>query len=163
METKAVDKGDHWELNGSKMWITNGNLAQVAVVWAATDQGIRGFVVPTGLPGFEVRKMTGKLSLRASVTSELYFDKVKLPKDAILPKAEGLKAPLSCLTQARYGISWGVVGAAEACLDEVIDYTQDRVTFNSSFESQSTSPSENGSHHVAHFSSSAVSSSTRAA
>ena len=114
MKTRAQDKGDHWLLNGSKMWITNGNLAQIAVVWAATDEGIRGFLVPCDAPGFKVQKMSGKLSLRASVTSELYFDNVKLPKDAILPKSDGLKSPLSCLTQARYGISWGAVGAALA-------------------------------------------------
>ncbi len=130
MKTTAEDKGDHWLLNGSKMWITNGNLAHVAVVWAKTDKGIKGFVVPTKTKGFEARKMTGKLSLRASVTSELYFDNVKLPKDAILPKSDGLKSPLSCLTQARYGIAWGVLGAAEACFDEAVNYASDRVTFD---------------------------------
>jgi glutaryl-CoA dehydrogenase len=130
MLTKAEDKGDHWLLSGSKMWITNGNLAKVAIVWAQTKAGIRGFLVPTNLPGFTVKKMEGKLSLRASVTSELYFDQVKLPKDALLPKSDGLKAPLSCLTQARYGIAWGVVGAAEACFDEAVNYAKDRVTFN---------------------------------
>lgn len=129
MKTRAEDKGDHWLLNGSKMWITNGNLAQVAVVWAQTAAGIRGFLVPANAKGFSARKMEGKLSLRASVTSELYFDNVKLPKSAVLPKAEGLKAPLSCLTQARYGIAWGVIGAAEACFDEAVDYVKDRVTF----------------------------------
>jgi glutaryl-CoA dehydrogenase len=129
MLTKAEDKGDHWLLNGSKMWITNGNLAQVAVVWAQTAKGIRGFVVPTSTKGFTVKKMEGKLSLRASVTSELYFDNVKLPKDALLPKSEGLKSALACLTQARYGIAWGVLGAAEACFDEVVNYAKDRVTF----------------------------------
>ena len=130
MKTKAEDKGDHWLLNGSKMWITNGNLAQVAVVWAQTTDGIKGFVVPTNLKGFEARKMEGKLSLRASVTSELYFDNVRLPKDAMLPKSDGLKSPLSCLTQARYGIAWGAVGAAESCFDEAVNYTQDRITFD---------------------------------
>ena len=129
MKTKAEDKGDHWLLNGSKMWITNGNLAKVAVVWAQTPKGIKGFVVPTNTKGFEARKMTGKLSLRASVTSELYFDNVKLPKDAVLPLSDGLKSPLSCLTQARYGIAWGVLGAAEACYDEAVNYAKDRVTF----------------------------------
>jgi len=129
MKTRAEDKGDHWLLNGSKMWITNGNLAQVAVVWAQTNQGIRGFVVPTATKGFEARKMTGKLSLRASVTSELYFDNVKLPKSALLPKSEGLKSALACLTQARYGIAWGVLGAAEACFDEAVAYTKDRILF----------------------------------
>lgn len=135
MKTRAEDKGDHWLLNGSKMWITNGNLAQVAVVWAQTKEGIRGFIVPTNTKGFEARKMTGKLSLRASVTSELYFDNVKLPKDAILPKSDGLKSALGCLTQARYGISWGVLGAAEACFDEVCNYTKDRILFGRSLNS----------------------------
>jgi glutaryl-CoA dehydrogenase len=130
MKTKAVDGGDHWILNGSKMWITNGNLAKIAVVWAKTNEGIRGFVVPLDLKGVEVRKMTGKLSLRASITSELYFDNVKLPKSALLPKSEGLKSALSCLTQARYGISWGVLGAAEACFDEATKYASDRILFN---------------------------------
>jgi len=129
MKTKAEDKGDHWLLNGSKMWITNGNLAQVAVVWAKTDNGIKGFVVPTDTKGFSAKKMEGKLSLRASVTSELYFDNVKLPKDAILPKSDGLKSPLMCLSQARYGIAWGAIGAAEACFDEAVNYVKDRVTF----------------------------------
>ena len=135
MKTKAEDCGDHWLLNGSKMWITSGNLAKVAVVWAQTKEGIRGFLVDTSLSGFEARKMEGKLSLRASVTSELYFDNVKLPKDAILPKAVGLKAALSCLTQARYGISWGVLGAAEACFDEAVNYTKDRILFGRSLDS----------------------------
>ena len=129
MKTRAEDKGDHWLLNGAKMWITNGNLAKIAVVWANTDQGIRGFLVPTDSDGFEVRKMTGKLSLRASVTSELYFKDVKLPKEALLPKTEGLKNALMCLTQARYGIAWGVVGAAEACFDEASKYASDRILF----------------------------------
>lgn len=130
MLTKAEDKGDHYLLNGSKMWITNGNLAKVAIVWAQTPDGVRGFLVPTDIKGFEARKMTGKLSLRASVTSELYFDNIKLPKDALLPKSGGLKSPLSCLTQARYGIAWGAIGAAESCFDEVVDYTSDRKTFD---------------------------------
>lgn len=130
MKTTAQDKGDHWILNGSKMWITNGNLAKVAIVWAKTDQGIRGFCVPTDIPGFSARKMEGKLSLRASVTSELYFDKVKLPKDALLPKSDGLKSALMCLNQARYGIAWGVLGAAEACFAEALDYVKSRILFN---------------------------------
>lgn len=129
MKTRADDKGDHWILNGSKMWITNGNLAKIAIVWAQTSQGIRGFIVPTDLPGFTVRQMKNKLSLRASVTSELYFDNVKLPKSAILPKSEGLKSALSCLTTARYGIAWGVLGAAEACFDEAYDYLKSRPVF----------------------------------
>lgn len=131
MKTTAVLKGDKWILNGSKMWITNGNLADVAVIWAKTNEGVRGFVVPTATKGFSARKMIGKLSLRASITSELYFDNVELPVDAMLPKStSGLKAPLSCLTQARYGIAWGVLGAAEACFDEVVTYVKDRVLFN---------------------------------
>ena len=129
MKTRAEDKGDHWLLSGSKMWITNGSLAQVAVVWAKTSAGVRGFLVPTNTKGFTVKKMEGKLSLRASVTSELYFDNVKLPKSALLPKSEGLKSPLSCLTQARYGIAWGVLGAAEACFDEATSYVKDRILF----------------------------------
>lgn len=131
MKTTAVKKGDKWILNGSKMWITNGNLAQVAIVWAKTDEGIRGFVVPTSTSGFTARKMTGKLSLRASITSELYFDQMELPLSAMLPKStSGMKAPLSCLTQARFGIAWGVLGAAEACFDEAVNYVKDRVLFN---------------------------------
>lgn len=130
MKTRAEDKGDHWLLNGSKMWITNGNLAHVAVVWAKTDKGVRGFVVPTKTKGFTVKKMEGKLSLRASVTSELYFDNVKLPKSALMPKTEGLKNALMCLSSARYGIAWGVLGAAEACFDEAVSFVQERILFN---------------------------------
>jgi glutaryl-CoA dehydrogenase len=129
MKTRAEDKGDHWLLNGSKMWISNGNVAHIAVVWARTEQGIRGFIAPTDAEGFEARKMEQKLSLRTSVTSELYFDSVKLPKAAILPKSEGLKSALMCLTEARYGIAWGAVGAAEACFDETLNFVQDRVSF----------------------------------
>lgn len=129
MKTRAEDKGDHWLINGAKMWITNGSLAQVAVVWARTDDGIRGFVIPTDTEGFTIRKMTGKLSLRASVTSELYFDNVKLPKSALMPGTTGLKSALMCLTQARYGIAWGAVGAAESCFDEAVAYTRDRILF----------------------------------
>lgn len=129
MKTKAEDKGDHWLLNGSKMWITNGNLSQIAIVWAKTDDGVRGFVVPTDLDGFRAVKMAGKLSLRASVTSELYFDDIKLPKNAVLPKSKGLKSALMCLSQARYGIAWGVIGAAEACYDEAVAYANNRILF----------------------------------
>ncbi len=129
MKTKAEFRGGKWVINGSKMWITNGNLADVAVVWAKTDQGMRGFLVPTKTKGFLVKKMEGKLSLRASVTSELYFDQVELPESAILPKADGLKSPLSCLTQARYGIAWGVLGAAEACVEEGLNYVKNRILF----------------------------------
>ena len=136
MKTKAEDKGDHWLLTGSKMWITNGNLAQIAIVWAQTTDGIKGFVVPTDIEGFKVVKMSNKLSLRASVTSELYFDKIKLPKTALLPHSEGLKSALSCLTQARYGISWGVLGAAEACFDEVCKYVAERKLFGKTLSSK---------------------------
>jgi glutaryl-CoA dehydrogenase len=131
MKTNAVLRDGKWILNGSKMWITNGNLAQIAIVWAKTSEGIRGFIVPTNAKGFTARKMTGKLSLRASVTSELYFDHVELPQSAMLPKSTGgLKCALSCLTQARYGIAWGVLGAAEACFDEAVNYTKDRMLFD---------------------------------
>lgn len=129
MKTKAEDKGDHWLINGSKMWITNGSLAEVAIVWAMTANGIRGFLIPTKTPGFTVRKMSGKLSLRASITSELYLDNVKIPKAALLPKTEGLKSALMCLSQARYGIAWGVLGAAESCFDEVVDYSKTRIMY----------------------------------
>ena len=127
MRTRAVRKGAGWVLNGTKRWITNGTLADVAVVWAQTDEGVRGFLVPKGTPGFEARDIKGKFSLRASVTSELFLHDVELPEDARLPSAAGLKAPLSCLTQARYGIAWGVLGAAMACYEEALRYTQERI------------------------------------
>lgn len=129
MKTRAVNKGDHWILNGSKMWITNGSIAHIAVVWAQTEDGIRGFLVPTETPGFKATQMTGKLSLRASITSELYFDNVKLSKDSLLPKTDGLKSALMCLNQARYSIAWGAVGAAESCFDEAVSYVKERVVF----------------------------------
>jgi len=123
-----------WILNGAKMWITNGSQAQVAIVWAKTngeksDKSIRGFIVPTNTPGFTAKDQKGKLSLRASDTSELVFQDVHLPKDAILPKSGGIKSPLMCLTQARYGISWGVIGAAMACYEEALAYSTTRVMF----------------------------------
>jgi glutaryl-CoA dehydrogenase len=130
MKTHAKRDGDDWVLNGSKMWITNGNLAHAAVVWAMTEEGVRGFIVETDTPGFTAQKIENKFSLRASVTSALFFDNVRLPNDSVLPGVVGLKGPLSCLTQARYGITWGVIGAAQACLDEVLNYTQDRILFN---------------------------------
>jgi glutaryl-CoA dehydrogenase len=129
MLTTAKKIGSQWEINGSKMWITNGNVADLAIVWARSEDGILGFVVPLDSPGVSVKKMTGKLSLRASVTSELYFDKVILADEARLPHAKGIKAALQCLTQARYGISWGVIGAAEACFEESVRYVKDRKTF----------------------------------
>jgi glutaryl-CoA dehydrogenase len=130
MKTRAAKDGDGWVLNGSKMWITNGSMADVAVVWAKTDDGIRGFLVEKGTPGFEAKQMHGKHSLRASDTSELVLNDVRLPGDAILPGSGGLKSPLMCLTQARYGIAWGVVGCAMACYDEALRYSKERIQFN---------------------------------
>ncbi len=127
-DTPGNDQSD-WVLNGSKMWITNGTFADVAIVWAQTDDGIRGFVVPTDTPGFSAHKIQRKLSLRASVTAELAFDDMRLPADAVFPEVRGLKGPLSCLNEARYGIIWGVVGAARACLEESLAYTQEREQF----------------------------------
>lgn len=135
MKTRATETPEGWVLNGSKMWITNGNLADIAVVWAQTERGIRGFLVPTKVSGFKAIKMQGKLSLRASVTSELVFDNVKLPKDALLPKTEGLKSALQCLNQARFSIVWGVLGAAEACFEEAIGFALERKVFSKSIAS----------------------------
>ena len=129
MKTHAKRDGDDWILNGSKMWITNATIADAAVVWARTDEGVKGFIVEKGMPGFETQEIENKFSLRASVTGALFFDNVRVPDANMLPGVTGLKGPLSCLTQARYGISWGVIGAAQACLDEVLKYTQDRVLF----------------------------------
>ncbi|MFI9552624.1 acyl-CoA dehydrogenase family protein [Nonomuraea endophytica] len=129
MRTYAKRDGSDWILNGSKMWITNGSIADVAVVWAQTDEGIRGFVVPTDTPGFSAPEIHKKLSLRASVTSSLYFDDLRLPSTAVLPEVSGLKGPLSCLSEARFGILWGVVGAARACLESAVDYSKTRVQF----------------------------------
>ena len=136
MITMAREQADgSWVLNGGKMWITNGSTANIAVVWAKTngdksDSSIRGFVVPTDTPGFQARDQKGKLSLRASDTSELVFQDVVLPPDALLPKSGGLKSPLMCLTQARYGISWGAIGAAMACFEEATAYAKNRVMFD---------------------------------
>jgi glutaryl-CoA dehydrogenase len=127
MITRAVRRGDGWVLDGTKRWITNGSVSQLALVWARTDEGIRGFLVETDRPGFEVRDIKGKFSLRASITSELFLQGVEVPDSQRLPGAEGLRAPLSCLTQARYGIAWGAIGAAMACYAEVVDYTRERV------------------------------------
>lgn len=129
MKTRAKRAGDFWVLNGAKMWITSGTVADVAVVWAASDDGILGFLVEKGTPGFSARDIPHKMSLRASVTSELFLDNVKVPDSARLPKAKGLVGPLSCLTQARYGIAWGAVGAAYACWDEARRFAQSRVLF----------------------------------
>ena len=130
MKTHARRDGDDWVLNGSKMWITNGNVADAAVVWAMTEEGVRGFIVEKDMPGFAAQEIEHKFSLRASVTSALFFDNVRVPQENVLPGVVGLKGPLSCLTQARYGITWGVLGAAQACLDEVLKYTGDRVLFH---------------------------------
>ncbi len=129
MRTRAKRDGDDWVINGAKMWITNGTIADVAVVWAMTDEGVRGFLVEKGTPGFEAPEIEHKFSLRASVTSSLYFDNVRVPASAVLPGVTGLKGPLSCLTQARYGIAWGAIGAAQACLQELLEYTETREMF----------------------------------
>ncbi len=130
MITHAKRDGDDWILHGAKMWITNGNVADVAVVWARTDEGIRGFVVPTDTPGFTAIEIHKKMSLRASVTSELVLDDVRLPADAVLPGAVGLRGPLSCLNEARYGIVFGTLGAARDCLETAIDYSVNREQFD---------------------------------
>ena len=127
MVTRAERRGDGWVLNGVKRWITNGSVAQLAIVWARTEDGVRGFLVETDRPGFEARDIKGKFSLRASVTSELFLEDVEVSEENRLPDARGVGAPLSCLTQARYGIAWGAVGAAMACYDEVLQYCKDRV------------------------------------
>jgi len=129
MKTHARKRGGNWVINGSKMWITNGAIADVAVVWAMTDDGIRGFLVDKGTAGFSAPEIERKFSLRASVTSALFFDNVLVPQENVLPGVVGLKGPLSCLTQARYGIAWGVIGAAQACLAQLLDYTRTRVLF----------------------------------
>ena len=129
MRTTAVRDGDDWVLNGVKMWITNGTMAHIAIVWAKTDDGIRGFIVPTDAPGFQAIKVTGKYSLRASDTAELVLEDVRVPGDALLPKSAGLRSPLMCLNQARYGIAWGGIGAAQACFDEALRYVKARESF----------------------------------
>jgi len=135
MKTHARKQGKDWVLNGAKMWITNGAIADVAVVWAQTDAGIRGFLVEKNFKGFTTSIIKHKMSLRASVTSGLFFDNVVVPEENVLPGVVGLKGPLSCLTQARFGISWGVTGAAQACLTQVIDYTKSRMLFGKSLAS----------------------------
>jgi glutaryl-CoA dehydrogenase len=129
MRTRARRDGDDWILHGQKMWITNGSVADVAVVWAATDEGIRGFLVPQGTPGFTTQDIHKKLSLRASVTSELLLDDVRLPAAALLPEATSLRGPLSCLNEARFGIVFGAVGAARACFESALDYAGERTAF----------------------------------
>ncbi|MCH1908951.1 acyl-CoA dehydrogenase [Stenotrophomonas acidaminiphila] len=129
MKTRAVKDGGDWIINGSKMWITNGSVADIAIVWANTDEGVQGFVIEKGTPGFTAQEIKHKMSLRASVTGALFFDNVRVPDANRLPNVKGLKGPLGCLTQARYGITWGPLGAAIACLDEVLAYTKERILF----------------------------------
>ncbi len=129
MKTHAKKRGTDWVLNGAKMWITNGSIADVALVWALSPEGIRGFLIEKGTPGFSAPEIQHKFSLRASVTAALYFDNVVVPAAQVLPGVVGLKGPLSCLTQARYGIAWGVIGAAQACLKQLLEYTQNRSLF----------------------------------
>ncbi|MDG3014710.1 acyl-CoA dehydrogenase family protein [Speluncibacter jeojiensis] len=130
MRTRATRDGSDWVLNGTKMWITNGSAADVAVIWARTDEGVRGFVVPTTTPGFKANTVTHKLSLRASVTSELVLQDVHLPAEAMLPEARGLSGPLSCLNEARFGIVFGAIGAARDCLECAVDYARTREVFD---------------------------------
>jgi glutaryl-CoA dehydrogenase len=130
MRTRARKDGDDWVLDGSKMWITNGSVADVAIVWAQTDDGIRGFVVPTDTPGFQANLVHHKVSLRASVTSELVFRDLRLPADAVLPDVTGLKGPLSCLSEARFGIAFGTMGAARECLETALRYAKEREQFD---------------------------------
>ena len=130
MKTHAKKDGDDWILNGSKMWITNGSIADICIAWAMTDEGVRGFIVEKEMPGFDTQEIHNKFSLRASVTAGLFFDNVRVPDANVLPNILGMKGPLSCLSQARYGISWGVIGAAQACLNEALNYTNERVLFN---------------------------------
>ena len=129
MRTSARRDGPDWIVNGTKMWITNGGIADIAIVWAQTDAGVRGFLVPTDTPGFSTKDIHRKLSLRASVTSELILDEVRLPDDSVLPGIKGLKGPLSCLSEARFGIIWGVMGAARACIESALEYAKTRVQF----------------------------------
>ncbi len=129
MSTKAHRQGDDWILQGGKMWITNAPIADISVIWARTEEGIRGFIVPMSAPGVSVREIDHKLSLRASSTGEISLDDVRLPYDAVLPGVKGLKGPLSCLTEARYGIIWGSLGAARDCLETAIDYARTRTQF----------------------------------
>ncbi len=129
MKTVAKRDGDDWILNGAKMWITNGTIADAAVVWAKTDEGVKGFIVEKDMPGFTAQEIENKFSLRASITAGLFFDNVRVPAASVLPGVSSLRGPLSCLTQARYGITWGVIGAAQACLQEALAYSQDRILF----------------------------------
>jgi glutaryl-CoA dehydrogenase len=130
METRARRTGNGWVLNGTKRWITNGSVSDIAIVWAKTGEEIKGFIVETATPGFQAPEIKNKLSLRASVTSDLILDDVVVPDDNLLPKSSGLKSPLMCLNQARYGIAWGAIGAAMACYDCAVDYTKGRIQFD---------------------------------
>ncbi|MDJ0758307.1 MAG: acyl-CoA dehydrogenase family protein [Woeseiaceae bacterium] len=130
MKTHAKRDGSDWVLNGAKMWITNSPIADVAVVWAMTDEGIRGFIIEKDTPGFATQEIENKFSLRASVTGAIFLDNVHVPEENVLPGVVGLKGPLSCLTQARYGITWGVIGAAQACLESALNFAADRVLFD---------------------------------
>jgi glutaryl-CoA dehydrogenase len=130
MRTSARRSGSDWILDGTKMWITNGSIADVAIVWARSDDGIRGFAVPRGTKGFTASDIERKLSLRASVTSELVFADCRLPAEALLPKAKGLSGPLACLNEARFGIVWGAMGAARSCYEAALDYAKTRVQFD---------------------------------
>jgi glutaryl-CoA dehydrogenase len=129
MITKAVRDGNHYVLEGNKTWITNGSIADVAVVWAKTSEGIRGFLVEKGTPGFSTSDIEGKFSLRASVTSQLVFDECRIPAENLLPGTNGLKSPLMCLNQARYGIAWGALGAAMDCYVTALNYSRERIQF----------------------------------
>ncbi|BCX42057.1 acyl-CoA dehydrogenase family protein [Stenotrophomonas pavanii] len=129
MKTRAVRDGSDWRISGSKMWITSGPVADLAIVWAQTEHGIQGFVLEKGMAGFTTQEIKHKMSLRASLTGALFFDDVRVPDSHRLPNVKGLKGPLGCLTQARYGISWGPIGAAIACLDEALGYAKERVLF----------------------------------
>ncbi len=130
MITRAVDDGDSFVLNGAKMWITNGTIAHVAIVWAKLDGRIRGFIVEQGDPGFSAPEMTGKHSLKASITSELVFQDCRIPKDRLLPEVGGLRGPFSCLNNARFGISWGALGSAMACAHSALEYSKSRIQFD---------------------------------
>ncbi len=138
MKTHAKRDGDDWILNGSKMWITNATIADASIVWAQTDEGVKGFIVEKDMPGYETQEIENKFSLRASVTGALFFNNVRVPEANVLPGTSTLKGPLSCLTQARYGISWGVIGAAQACLNEVLEYTKDRILFGRPLDNTQT-------------------------
>jgi glutaryl-CoA dehydrogenase len=129
MRTRARRDGDDWILHGQKMWITNGSISDVAIVWATTDEGVRGFVVPTDAKGFTTQDIHRKLSLRASVTSELLLDDVRLPGSAMLPEVASLRGPLSCLNEARFGIVFGAIGAARACFESALEYAGERIAF----------------------------------